>query len=54
MGFLTLIGGFLFHLVWEGKSQYIYPYFFSLMPFAALSLARIVTAIQSKIKKTAE
>ena len=52
--FLTLIGGFLFHLVWEGKSQYVYPYFFSLMPFAALSMARIVRAIQTRIKKKAE
>lgn len=51
MGFLTLIGGFLFHLVWEGKSQYIYPYFFSLMPFAAFAMARLVTGIQKRIKK---
>ncbi len=54
MGFLTLIGGFLFHLVWEGKSQYVYPYFFSLMPFAAVAAAKIMTTIQTKVKKTAE
>lgn len=52
--FLTLIGGFLFHLIWEGKSQYVYPYFFSLMPFAALAMAKIITGIQTRVKKKAE
>jgi hypothetical protein len=42
LAFLMLIGGFLFHLFWEGKSQYVYPYFFALMPFAAFSASRIV------------
>lgn len=30
--FLFFIGGFLFHLMWEGKSQYMYPYLFVLIP----------------------
>ena len=46
--YLTLIGGFLFHTVWEAKSQYIYPYFFPLIPFAAFSVSNILTEIKSK------
>ena len=33
---LFFVGGFLFHLVWEGKSQYIYPYLFVLIPCCSL------------------
>lgn len=33
---LYLTGGFLFHLFWETKSQYVYPYLFSLIPLCAL------------------
>lgn len=32
---LYLTGGFLFHLFWETKSQYVYPYLFSLIPLCA-------------------
>ena len=35
---LFFIGGLLFQTVWEGKSQYIYPYVFSLIPTAAYGL----------------
>ena len=47
--FLFFVGGVLFHLVWEGKSQYIYPYLFVLIPccmgalyYAARSLNRLM------------
>ena len=33
---LLLIGGFLFHLVWEAKGQYTFLYFFPLIAFGAL------------------
>ena len=46
--YLTLIGGFLFHTVWEAKSQYIYPYFFPLIPFVAFSVSNILTEIKSR------
>lgn len=48
--FLMLIGGFLFYMFWEAKSQYVYPYFFSLIPFAAFSLSKIFIKIQSLAK----
>ena len=39
-GYLT--GGFLFHLIWETKSQYVYPYVFALLPFAACGFCRLL------------
>lgn len=36
-----LTGGVLFHLIWEGKSQYIYPYILLLIPLSACALARL-------------
>lgn len=35
MLYLYFIGGLLFHMFWEGKSQYTYTYLFVLIPFAA-------------------
>lgn len=35
---VTVLGGFLFHLLFEAKSQYIYPYAVLLMPVAAVGL----------------
>lgn len=35
--YLIAVGGFMFHIFWEAKSQYIYPYFFTIIPFAAFS-----------------
>lgn len=32
-GILFFVGGVLLHLVWETKSQYTYPYVFSLLPY---------------------
>ncbi|MCM1213511.1 MAG: hypothetical protein NC331_16120 [Lachnospiraceae bacterium] len=43
------IGGFLFYMFWEGKSQYTYPYMFVLLPLCAYTLARL-SAYGSKRK----
>lgn len=40
--YLYLIGGVLFHLFWETKSQYVYPYVFCLIPFAAFAFVSSV------------
>lgn len=57
--FLFFIGGFLFHLLWEGKSQYIYPYLFVLIPccmgalcYAARSLNRVMRKKKQTQKRT--
>ena len=51
---MFLIGGLLFHTVWEGKSQYIYPYIFVLIPLAAYGIAVSGGRIAGWIKAIAE
>lgn len=57
---IFFVGGLLFHLIWEGKSQYTYPYVFALIPTVAASIARcsdrIIEWIQTHRirRKTAE
>ena len=46
--FAYFVGGFLFHLFWEGKSQYVYPYVFCLIPFAAFGLHACLTRKRKK------
>ena len=36
--FIYFIGGFTFHLFWETKSQYVFPYVYCLIPLAAYGL----------------
>ncbi len=38
---LTIIGGFLFHMLWEAKGRYIMPYFVMMLPMAAVGLAEL-------------
>jgi hypothetical protein len=38
IGYIIFLGGFLFHIFWEGKSQYVLPYFVLLIPFAVCGL----------------
>lgn len=40
-GMIFLIGGFLFHLFWETKGQYVYPYIFLQIPASAYVLAKL-------------
>jgi hypothetical protein len=37
-GYIIFLGGFIFHIFWEGKSQYALPYFVLLIPFAVCGL----------------
>ena len=52
--FLYLIGGFLFHIVWETKSQYVYPYVFGLLPFAACGISRLIRLLAKQVQKNKE
>ena len=49
--YLYCVGGALFHLIWETKSQYVYPYLFCLIPFAACAMQRTVQRIRGLRKK---
>lgn len=42
---MYLAGGFLFHAVWETKSQYVYPYVYLLIPFAMGNVGKIAENI---------
>ena len=41
LGIITVIGGFIFHMIWEANSRYIFPYAMLLMPYAASGIAQI-------------
>lgn len=38
LGLIAVLGGFLFHMLWEANSRYIFPYSLSLLPYAAYGL----------------
>ena len=42
---LTILGGFIFHTFWEGKSQYIFPYYMMMIPF---SISGLLSIFESK------
>jgi len=39
---IVIFGGFLFHTIWEAKSQYIFPYFVIMLPYAAVGISDIL------------
>ena len=49
--YLYFIGGFVFHLFWEAKSQYVYTYVFLLLPICAYELCELQNWLQSKLKR---
>lgn len=38
---LTIIGGFIFYILWEGGSRYVLPYLVCMIPLAALSIEKL-------------
>ena len=51
MPLIFLTGGVLFHLMWETKSQYVYPYIFMLIPLSAAGLAPFYTWLATRWRK---
>lgn len=51
IAFMYFVGGLIFHTMWEGKSQYIYPYVFSVIPFVAYAFSKTSLQLAEKIKK---
>lgn len=45
---VTVLGGILYHLLFEGKSQYLLTYFILLIPFAAYGIVMSMRALNSK------
>lgn len=43
---IYLSGGFIFHLVWETKSQYVYPYVYLIIPLAAVGISYVAERLK--------
>lgn len=46
-----IFGGFLFSLLWEAKTRYVFPYFVMMLPYAAMGVERIIVGIRRGLKK---
>ena len=44
---ITFLGGFIFHLFWEGKCQYSIPYYVLLLPYAASGFVEATAFIKA-------
>ena len=43
---VTILGGTLYHLIFEAKAQYAYPYMVYMLPLAAIGLCRLEEGIK--------
>ena len=48
---ITVFGGFLYHTISEGKSQYIMPYYILLLGFAAYGICMLYDKMSVQFKK---
>ena len=48
---MFIVGGLIFHTFWEGKSQYTYPYVFTLIPFACHGIKITVVKFGNVLQK---
>lgn len=44
---LCILGGFLFHILWEAKSQYIFPYVTLMLPCAAMGFSYVIENVSA-------
>jgi len=49
LGFIAVLGGFLFHIFWEANSRYIFLYSLLLQPYGAKGLKELAEKLSSKI-----
>lgn len=49
---VTILGGAIFYMVWEGSGRYILPYFIMTIPYAAAGMRQIEKLISSSFKNT--
>lgn len=47
IGLITFCGGFIFHLIWEGKSSYAFPYFVMVIPYGVVGYINIITKLKT-------
>jgi len=51
LGLIAVFGGFLFHMLWEANSRYIFLYYMLMLPYAAAGISRALSFIMEKLKK---
>lgn len=47
---VTIVGGALFYLIWEGSGRYILPYFIMSIPYAAAGMSKVDNIIHYSLK----
>lgn len=50
LGLIGVFGGFLFHMMWEANSRYIFLYSLMLLPYAAEGIQSVVSALAERRK----
>lgn len=53
VGMIAVLGGFIFHMLWEANSRYILPYFLLLLPYAAQGLGMLYSMLLMRHRGTA-
>ena len=49
--YITFLGGFTFHIIWEAKSRYILPYTVLLIPNSCIGVTALIDKLKEKIVK---
>lgn len=52
--YLYFVGGFLLHILWEAKSQYVYPYVFVMLPCCAHEMSVLCDKLEAFWEKRCE
>ena len=50
-GMIAVFGGFVFSIIWETKTRYVFPYLFLMVPYAAWGIYLIVTSMKAGRKE---
>lgn len=51
---VTMIGGFLFSIIWEAKARYILPYYITMFPYAVLGFEQLLSRCMAMFHKIAD
>lgn len=49
---IGIFGGFLFSLIWEAKTRYVFPYFIMMIPYAAAGIPAAVRWLEKKAARS--
>jgi uncharacterized membrane protein len=49
--FVVILGGVLFHQLWEAQSRYVFPYFVMMLPMAALGIQSLFDKMETLRRK---